>query len=194
MSSSPINERSPFSVTKSVSAKGDPTQATTTTKKKKYAVLAAVILSSVGLSGFAVAQYNTSSSGGWGDNVGGGSGGIGGSGGGIRASTVDTVEGLLLSSSVDLRSGCDSTCIPATGTWGGKSIQSGDSPFETCYQNEHTKEECWSKSWYLFCIWSECYPPNENWHYINSGAATSTCGSPCQQFADSIKELEPANC
>jgi len=146
-------------------------------------------LSSVGLSGFAVAQYNTSSSGGRGDNVGGGSGG------GIRASTVDTVEGLLLSSSVDLRSsGCDNTCIPATGTWGGKSIQSGDSPFETCYQNEHTKEECWSKSWYLFCIWSECYPPNENWHYINSGAATSTCGSPCQQFADSIKELEPANC
>jgi len=189
MSSSPINERSPFSVTKSVSTKGDPTQATTTTtKKKKYTVLAVVILSSVGLSGFAVAQYNTSSSGGRGDNVGGGSGG------GIRASTVDTVEGLLLSSSVDLRSGCDSTCIPATGTWGGKSIQSGDSPFETCYQNENTKEECWSKSWYLFCIWSECYPSPVEWNYINSGAATATCGSPCQQFADSIKELEPANC
>merc|ERR1712238_93671 len=123
----------------------------TTKKKKKCTVLAAgAILSATG---FAVAQYNTSYSG---DN------GDGGRGGGIRASvdTVNTVDGLLLSSSVDLRSGWsgDETCIPATGTWGGKSIQSGDSPFETCYQNKNTGEECWSKSNFNGYIWLQCYP------------------------------------
>merc|ERR1712085_66590 len=28
----------------------------------------------------------------------------------------------------------DNTCIPATGSWGGKSFQSGETPFETCYK------------------------------------------------------------
>ena len=172
MSSILINECSPFSVTKSTN---DPTQATTTktTKRKKYIVLVA-ILSSAGLSSFAVAQYTSYS----GDN---------GGGVGIRAS-VDTVEGLLLSSSVDLRSGSDNTCIPATGTWGGKSFQSGETPFETCYKNKCTEEECWSKSYYAVASpqigeWKECKPRmDKGWSYLNSGAATSTCGSACQQF------------
>jgi len=185
MSSSPINEHSSFSVTKSVSAKGDPTQATTTTKKKKYAVLAAVILSSVGLSGFAVAQYNTSSSGGRGDNVGGGSGG------GIRASTVDTVEGLLLSS-VDLRP--DGICVPATSTWSGTSYNplAGNTPFETCFKDKHTGAECWSKSYSVkyavWVHWSECKPNGDGWDFLNSGAATSTCGSPCQHMCGFCKD------
>merc|ERR1712238_323085 len=102
------------------------TATATTTKKQKYTVIAA-ILSGAGLTAFTVAQY-ASSSGRRGDNGGGGRGG----GHGIRASvdTVNTVEGLLVLSSVDLRSGWsgDNTCIPATGIWGGKSIQSGESP------------------------------------------------------------------
>ena len=171
-----INERSRFAVTKSVQ---DPTQATATatatatTKKKKYTVLAAaaVMLSATG---FAVTQYHPSSSG---DN---------GRGGGIRAS-VDTVDGLLLlTSSVDLRSDSDGKCNPASGTWGGKSFQrAGDTPYETCFQNEYTKEECWSKSYFDggdIGGWQECFPTGGDWHFLNSGAATSTCGSPCQQF------------
>ena len=171
MSSILINECSPFSVTKSTN---DPTQATTTktTKRKKYIVLVA-ILSSAGLSSFAVAQYTSYS----GDN---------GGGVGIRAS-VDTVEGLLLSSSVDLRSGSDNTCIPATGTWGGKSFRGkGESPYETCYTNGQGSE-CWSKSYYSLDEfddgkWEECVPEGKGLHFLNSGAATSTCGGPCQQF------------
>merc|ERR1712238_260055 len=97
------------------------TATATTTKKQKYTVIAA-ILSGAGLTAITVAQY-ASSSGRRGDN---------GGGHGIRASvdTVNTVEGLLVLSSVDLRSGWsgDNTCIPATGIWGGKSIQSGESP------------------------------------------------------------------
>mmetsp|Transcript_20363 Transcript_20363/g.22882 ORF Transcript_20363/g.22882 Transcript_20363/m.22882 type:complete len:140 (+) Transcript_20363:2-421(+) len=31
--------------------------------------------------------------------------------------------------------------------------------------------------------WQECHPQGtKQWHFLNSGAATSTCGSPCQQF------------
>ena len=169
----PINERSTFSVT--TSTKGDPTQTTTTTtKKKKYTVSAAtaVILTGVGLTGFSVAHY-TSSRGGRGDNG-------DGRGGGIRAS-VDTVEGLLVLSSVDLRN--DALCIPATGTWGGKSFQSGDTHFETCYYNKLTGQECWSKSYFTCTTWEECLPAQEKgWVWLNSGAATSTCGSPCQQL------------
>mmetsp|Transcript_47461 Transcript_47461/g.53084 ORF Transcript_47461/g.53084 Transcript_47461/m.53084 type:complete len:195 (-) Transcript_47461:80-664(-) len=176
-----INESSPFSVTKS--ATKDPTQGTgttTTTKKKKYTVLAA-ILSCVGLTGFSIAQY-TSSSGGRGDT-----------GGGIRAS-VDTVDGLLLSSSVDLRSGSmgDGKCVPASGKWGGKSFSGhGSTPFETCYKYAPTGDECWSKSFYIGPAgWYEC-PPNgytriegQGWNFLNSGAATPGCGSPCQQYDD----------
>merc|ERR1712238_66065 len=105
-----------------------------------------------------------------GDNGGGGRGG----GHGIRAS-VDTVDGLLLLSSVDLRSGWsgDNTCIPATGTRVGKSFQEGDTPFETCYKNEHTEEECWSKSYFNGCFWTECLPKDKGWHFLNSGAASS---------------------
>jgi len=169
-----INDRTPFSVTKS--ATKDPTQGTATptkTKKKKYTVLAA-ILSCVGLTGFSIAQY-TSSSGGRGDN-----------GGGIRAS-VDTVDGLLslslsLSSDNDGCSGRDNTCIPATGTWGGKSFRKGGTPFETCYKNESTGQECWSKSYYNCQHWVECFPVGKGWTFLNSGAATPTCGSPCQQI------------
>merc|ERR1712238_309295 len=85
----------------------------------------------------------------------------------------------------DLRSGSDNTCVPATGTWGGKSFTGntlGDTPFETCYQNEYTKEECWSKSYYNAYVWEVCKPQGGDWQWLNSGAATSTCGSPCQQF------------
>jgi len=187
-----INDRTPFSVTKS--ATKDPTQGTgttTTTKKKKYTVLAAAILSlsSVGLTGFSVARY-TSSSGGRGDNGGGG-------GGGIRAS-VDTVDGLLLlsSSSVDLRGDC--TCIPATGTWDGKSFQSGESPYETCYTYGSTGKECWSKSYYSSDplgggAWKQCIPSGNGWKFLNSGAATSTCGGPCQQFDPTDDDTYPGS-
>jgi len=88
----------------------------------------------------------------------------------------------------DLRSASDNTCVPASGTWGGKSFRGGNAshtPFETCFQNEYTKEECWSKSYYhtgIHHVWYKCFPTGEGWHFLNSGAATSTCGSPCQQF------------
>merc|ERR1712238_632684 len=161
------------------------TATATTTKKQKYTVIAA-ILSGAGLTAFTVAQY-ASSSGRRGDNGGGGRGG----GHGIRAS-VDTVDGLLLLSSVDLRSGWsgDNTCIPATGTRVGKSFQEGDTPFETCYKNEHTEEECWSKSYFNGCFWTECLPKDKGWHFLNSGAASSTCGFPCQRIEKRVSEAE----
>ena len=182
MSSLPINERSILSVTKSTTK--DPTQGTTTTtKERKYTVLAVAILSlsTVGLTGLSVAHYISSGRGRGDNRVRGGVGG-----GGIRAS-VDTVDGLLLlTSSVDLRSDSDGKCNPASGTWGGKSFQrAGDTPYETCFQNEYTKEECWSKSYFDggdIGGWQECFPTGGDWHFLNSGAATSTCGSPCQQF------------
>jgi len=139
-------------------------------------------VSGVGLTGISVAHYTSSS----GDIGGGDNGDNGGGGGGIRAS-VDTVDGLLLlsSSSVDLRGDC--TCIPATGAWGGKSFQSGESPYETCYTYGSTGKECWSKSYYFSDTlggggWKECIPSGNGWKFLNSGAATSTCGGPCQQF------------
>ena len=102
-----------------------------------------------GLTAFPVAHYTFSSSG-LGDNR--------GRGGGDNRASVNTVEGLLLSSSVDLRSASDNTCVPATGTWGGKSFNgNGDTPFETCYKNKYnTEEECWSKSYYDG-DWLECF-------------------------------------
>ena len=30
-------------------------------------------------------------------------------------------------------------------------------------------------------MWGECWPRGQ-WIFLNSGAATSTCGSPCQIF------------
>ena len=111
----------------------DPTQATTTVtkaNKKKYTVFAAVMLSGVGLTvGFSVAHYNTSSS--------GGDGSVNGDGGVSIQASVDTVPDIVDdddfvggSSSRDLPSGSDNTSLPATGTWGGKSFQSGDTHFE----------------------------------------------------------------
>jgi len=83
----------------------------------------------------------------------------------------------------------DTTCVPSSGTWGGKSF-SGDGPtsFETCYKFGPTGEECWSKSFFTnFDVnpWLECQPQgytgdDQGWNFLNSGAATSTCGSPCE--------------
>mmetsp|Transcript_26853 Transcript_26853/g.30007 ORF Transcript_26853/g.30007 Transcript_26853/m.30007 type:complete len:361 (+) Transcript_26853:63-1145(+) len=74
----------------------------------------------------------------------------------------------------------DNTCVPATGSWGGKSFQSADIPFETCYKDKCQEKECWSKSKYSDKnnMWMECWPRGA-WTFLNSGAATSTCGSPC---------------
>ena len=38
----------------------------------------------------------------------------------------------------------DNTCIPATGSWGGKSFIRGDTPFETCFKDKCQEKECWS--------------------------------------------------
>jgi len=84
------------------------------------------------------------------------------------------------------------TCVPSSGAWGGKSFNgNGSTPFETCYKNGLTGAECWSKS-YLIDIgactdpWRECQPQgytgdDQGWNFLNSGAATSTCGSPCEK-------------
>jgi len=97
-------------------------------------------------------------------------------------------------SSVDLLgsvsdSGNDKTCVPTSGAWGGKSFN-GDGPtsFETCYKYGPTGEECWSKSYLTnFDVnpWLECQPQgytgnDQGWNFLNSGAASSTCGSPCE--------------
>ena len=65
---------------------------------------------------------------------------------------VDTEDGvmlLMLLLSVDLHIGWseDNICIPAIDLLDGKSFQSGESPFGTCYQNKYTEEKCWSKSY-----------------------------------------------
>jgi len=163
MSMSPviINERSPLSVAKSTQ---DTTQATTT-KKKKY-IARAVILSGVGLTGFSVATFARSSS------LSGGSG----VGGGIRAS-VDGTDTLF-------NPYAHSVCVPATGTWSGKSFyntQGGATQFDTCFKNG-TGDECWSSSHLIGGYWYECVPNGHGWNSLNSGAASAGCGSPCLKF------------
>jgi len=167
-----INECTPFSVTKSAE---DPALLLAS-KKKKYVVLG-VFFSGVGLAGLSAAQYSSSS---------------GDGSGGIRASI--NIDGSL--SSVDLRSGSNNgmdTCVPATGTWNGKSFDDyGPTSFETCYKDSRTGKECWSNSYlsnYDVNPWLECRPQgytwnsnDEGWHFLNSGAASTTCGSPCQKF------------
>jgi len=152
-------------------------------KKKKYVVLGAFISAGVGLVALSAARYSPSSG-----------GGGGGDGGSIRASII--IDGSL--SSVDLSScyGEDCTCSPQSGTWGGKSFN-GDGPtsFETCYKYGPTGEECWSRSYFEEFFfwpatgqpWYECKPQgytgnDKGWYFLNSGAASKTCGSPCQLF------------
>ena len=81
----------------------------------------------------------------------------------------------------------DNTCIPATGLWGSKSFQSGETPFETCYKDKCTEEECWSKSYYLDGAWTMC-EPREDWSFLNLGAVISTCGSACECFEQSFND------
>jgi len=102
------------------------------------------------------------------------------------------------SSSVDLGSvfGNDNTCVPSSGTWGGKSFnKSGPTSFETCYKFGPTGEECWSKSYFNDCDdvtpWKECQPQgytgdDQGWNFLNSGSATSTCGSPCEIVDEAV--------
>jgi len=175
MSSIHINERTAFSLAKST--KNSVTATATATKKKKFVGLV-VFISGVGLVGFSAARNSPSSS--------------GGGGGGIRASAA--IERNFLS--VDSRSSGsspDGTCVPSSGTWSGKSFNGyGSSPFETCYKYAPTGEECWSKSRTLGKVtWRECQPApgdcNQEseavWKFLNSGAASNTCGSPCQDFS-----------
>jgi len=174
-----INERSPLSVAKSTQ---DTTQdTTTTTKKKKYNIVRAVILSGVGLAGFSVAtvaRYSSSS--------GGSDSGFGG-GSGIRAS-VDGTDTLLspVPAYVNPYAG-HYACVPATGTWSGTSFNSGDgtTPFQTCFKYP-TGEECWTNSFKPFVNagWHICWPQGQSWKFLNSGAASSGCGSPCLKFLD----------
>jgi len=86
----------------------------------------------------------------------------------------------------------DKICVPTSGKWGGKSFNgAGPTSFETCYKNGLTGAECWSKSYFNDCDgnngnrWNECRPQgytgdDQGWDFLNSGAATSTCGSPCE--------------
>jgi len=173
----PINECTSFSVKKSAK---DPPPLLLASKKKKYVVLGAFFSAGVGLVALSsAAQYSSPS---------------GNGSGGIRASII--IDGSL--SSVDLRSGSgdEFTCSPQSGTWGGKSFN-GDGPtsFETCYKYGPTGEECWSRSYFeQFFFWPatgqpwyECKPQgytgnDKGWYFLNSGAASKTCGSPCQLF------------
>lgn len=185
-----INERSPLSLAKSTQ---DTTQATaTTTKKKKYNIVRAVILSGVGLAGFSVAtvaRYYSLSSGGSGSGFGGGGGG------GIRAS-VDGMDTLLSWVPQDgppayaghiVPSYAGQLCVQATGTWSGTSFNSdeGPTPFQTCFKYP-TGEECWTNSFKPFVNagWHICWPQGQSWKFLNSGAASSGCGSPCLKFLD----------
>jgi len=185
MTSIHINERPPFSLAKSTKDSATATATATATKKKKFVGLV-VFFSGVGLVGFSATQYSYSSD--------------GGGGGGIRASTA--IEGNFLS--VDSRSSGsspDGTCVPSSGTWSGKSFNGdGSSPFETCYKYAPTGEECWSKSYfdnpYLDVdAWHECQPTPYNgetddvWNFLNSGAASNTCGSPCQDFVSTADKI-----
>jgi len=92
----------------------------------------------------------------------------------------------------------DTTCVPTSGTWGGKSFN-GDGPtsFETCYKYGPTGEECWSKSYNSSFdenqLWKECRPQgytgdDQGWNFLNSGAATSTCGSPCEIVVEPVDD------
>jgi len=107
---------------------------------------------------------------------------------------------------VDLGSVSDSdnddttTCVPTIGTWGGKSFNgAGPTSFETCYTNGLTGAECWSKS-YLTVFddinrWQECQPQgytgdDQGWEFLNSGAATSTCGSPCELVEEEVNTYQ----
>jgi len=181
-----INERSPLSVAKSTQ---DTTQdTTTTTKKKKYNIVRAVILSGVGLAGFSVAtvaRYYSLSSGGSDSGFGGG--------GGIRAS-VDGMDTLLSSDDGPpayaghiVPSYAGQLCVQATGTWSGTSFNSdeGPTPFQTCFKYP-TGEECWTNSFKPFVNagWHICWPQGQSWKFLNSGAASSGCGSPCLKFLD----------
>jgi len=107
----------------------------------------------------------------------------------VSKTSVNTDVSL---STVDLGSVSDSgnnkTCVPTSGTWGGKSFSgNGPTSFETCYKYVPTGEECWSKSFFFDDgnTWLECQPQgytgdDQGWKFLNSGAATSTCGSPCE--------------
>jgi len=107
-------------------------------------------------------------------------------------------------STVDLGSVSDSdnddtttTCVPTSGTWGGKSFSGGGpTSFETCYKNALTGAECWSKSYnsnFDENPWKECQPEgytgnDRGWEFLNSGAATSTCGSPCEMVMEDVDD------
>jgi len=196
----PINECTSFSVKKSAK---DPPPLLLASKKKKYVVLGAFVSAGVGLVALSsAAQYSPSS----GDGGGGGGGGDSGS---IRASVI--IDGALSSiyqpsgDGCDVRTGfgCDDTCSPASGTWNGspasgtwngKSFNGhGGTSFETCYKDGRTGAECWSRSYFVTSFFNigepffECKPQgytgNDNgWYFLNSGAASKTCGSPCQLF------------
>jgi len=106
----------------------------------------------------------------------------------VSLSTVDVDLGSVSDS------GNDKICVPTSGTWGGKSFNgAGPTSFETCYKNGLTGAECWSKSYLTNCDdvapWKECRPQgytgdDQGWDFLNSGAATSTCGSPCEIVDD----------
>jgi len=171
MSSIPINEHTSFSVAKN--AKALPLAS----KKKKYVVVLGVFLSGVGLAGFSAAQYSSSSGG-------------GGGGGSIRASV--NIDGSLSSVNENIM------CYTESGTWNGKSFNGqGSTPFETCYRDFRTGSECWSLSYLKSIVrdgdqstylWAECRPQGytgidgDGWYFLNSGAASKTCGSNCQLY------------
>jgi len=104
----------------------------------------------------------------------------------VSLSTIDVDLGSVSDS------GNDKICVPTSGKWGGKSFNgAGPTSFETCYKNGLTGAECWSKSYINDCDgnngnpWKECRPQgytgdDQGWDFLNSGAATSTCGSPCE--------------
>jgi len=101
----------------------------------------------------------------------------------VSLSTIDVDLGSVSDS------GNDKICVPTSGKWGGKSFNgAGPTSFETCYKNGLTGAECWSKSYnsnFDENPWKECQPEgytgdDQGWDFLNSGAATSTCGSPCE--------------
>jgi len=172
MSSIPINEHTSFSVAKNA-------KALPLASKKKYVVVLGVFFSGVGLAGFSAAQYSSSSG--------------GGGGGGIRASVdgMDTLlssdDGLPAYAGHIVPSYAGQLCVQATGTWSGTSFNSdeGPTPFQTCFKYP-TGEECWTNSFKPFVNagWHICWPQGQSWKFLNSGAASSGCGSPCLKFLD----------
>jgi len=117
----------------------------------------------------------------------------------VSKTSVNTDVSL---STVDLGSVSDSgnnkTCVPTSGTWGGKSFSgNGPTSFETCYKYVPTGEECWSKSFFFDKgnTWLECQPQgytgnDKGWEFLNSGAATSTCGSPCELVDEEVNTYQ----